>query len=90
MDPRRGRPRWAHDELPSPEVRRIPNRKGRDVKVRHFTFAMRDGAAPHSCAKIDAGRRRIEITESPTGRSVQVWIDGRRVYPKVSADSEAD
>lgn len=53
------------------------------MKVGQIEFAMRDGADPHHVAVVIAGKRkrRIEVTESPTGRSVQVWVDGARVFP---------
>ena len=56
------------------------------MKVRHFTFALKSDGDPHECVVVNTkGRdRRIEVTESPTGRSVQIWVDGKRVYPQAT------
>ena len=49
------------------------------MNVEHFTISHRGGK--YHIAKIDAGKERIEICESPTGRSVQVFVGAEKVYP---------
>ena len=49
-----------------------------DVDVRHFkaNFNLRRHA--HDVVIVRAGKRRIEVTISPTGKSVQVFVDGEK------------
>ena len=49
------------------------------MEIRHFTWPYRNKR--YETAKVRAGSHEIEITESPTGRSVHVHIDGKRVGP---------
>ena len=45
--------------------------------ISHFTFGHRNRL--YENLKIKAGKREVEITVSPTGRSVQVFVDGEKV-----------
>lgn len=47
--------------------------------VRVLSFTHRGGIY-HSTV-IDVAQRKIEVTTSPTGRSVHVWIDGVKWGP---------
>lgn len=59
------------------------------MRVRQITFTGRKrDRGPYKCTIVTAGEDvanqfvRVEVTESPTGRSVQVHINGERVWPK--------
>ena len=47
------------------------------INVRRFPF-FHQGRL-YEILKIKAGKREVEITVSPTGRSVQVFVDGEKV-----------
>ena len=46
-------------------------------------FAARKGAKPHRiwCIYSRPKNFRLEVCESPTGRSIQVHLNGERIYP---------
>ena len=44
-----------------------------DPHVRLFSFTLRGGV--YHSIEVDVGQRRIEVTTSPTGRSIHVWVD---------------
>ena len=43
--------------------------------VRYFTAALRSGGNPYHIVKIDYEGHRVEVTLSPTGRSISVYVD---------------
>lgn len=50
---------------------------GVPVEVRAFTFTVKDrDPGPYTCAKVDIGRRQVEITVSPTERTIHIHVDG--------------
>ena len=58
---------------------------GRDhVDVHTLTFPYRGGE--YACVKVTAGAHEIEVTVSPTGRSVQLWANGRKLVLPVDAE----
>jgi len=53
-----------------------------DVSIRKIVWSRREDDAPYQTFKIRwAGQDRIEVTVSPTGRSVQVYVDGCKWEP---------
>lgn len=59
--------------------------RGVDVEVRHLTFGpFRGGIYSIVIMKWMSGekRRRAEVTVSPTGRSVMVYVDGKQWHPE--------
>lgn len=50
------------------------------VNVRHIGWSLRD--KHRETAIVTAGSHRIEVHESPTGRSVMVYVDGVKVWPR--------
>lgn len=49
------------------------------VSLRHFGFALTDGARPYEVVKVRCGDHEVEITVSPAGRKWHVHIDGEKV-----------
>lgn len=49
------------------------------MTVRHFTFRPDERRGKYHQAVVDVGDHSVEVTCSPTGRSVHVYIDGERV-----------
>ena len=49
------------------------------IDIRHFTWKMSDKRGVYETAIMRVGKHRIEVTASPTGRSVHVHVDGERV-----------
>lgn len=47
-----------------------------EAAVSWFTFARKEGTAPHRFIDVLAGERHVQISISPTGRSVRVYVDG--------------
>lgn len=52
---------------------------GDPFDIRQFTWPLKRGGNLYSTLKVRAGNREIEVTVSPTGRSVQVYVDGHRI-----------
>lgn len=50
------------------------------MNVRQFSAVFKPGRV-YRIAVVEAGRHRVEVAESPSGRSVQVHVDGVKVYP---------
>jgi hypothetical protein len=48
-----------------------------DVSVRHFTFGPYNGGV-YNVVKADGSKHLVEVNFSPTGRSVTVYVDGKR------------
>lgn len=60
-----------------------------DVRVEHATFGPYKGGIYNlAFVRWVSGRRnrKVEITVSPTGRSVQVYVDGERWTPEGNTD----
>lgn len=49
--------------------------------VSWFEYEARPGRGPHAQVNLVAGDRKVEVSVSPTGRSVRVWVDGEEVEP---------
>lgn len=51
--------------------------------IRHFTFTAKPrDPGPYGVVKIDTvNDRTIEVSVSPTGRNVHVYVDGKRWVP---------
>ncbi len=49
-----------------------------DVDVRHFKAQADLRRRSHDIVIVRAGKRRVEITISPAGKSVQVFVDGEK------------
>ena len=49
------------------------------IRIDRFMFEPRAGRGKYSVAFIDAGDTRVEVTVSPTGRSVQVYVNEKKV-----------
>lgn len=49
--------------------------------VHWFRFQPRPDGGRYHVVNVDAGNRHVEVTISPTGRSVHVYVDGQRVAP---------
>lgn len=54
--------------------------------VRMLRFVHRGGM--YHAVKIDSPHHRVEVTVSPTGRSVQVYMDGKRMVPEPDVEVE--
>lgn len=46
------------------------------MNVRWLMFEHRKGRGEYHTAVVDAGGHRVEVTASPTGRNVYVYLDG--------------
>jgi hypothetical protein len=58
---------------------------GPQFDVRGWSWAPRRGRGEYGILSVRikaARRRRVEVTVSPTGRSVQIHVDGRRWVPE--------
>ena len=56
------------------------------VECRAFTWRLRaDKPDPYRSAVVNFGRRRVELTASPTERSFHVHVDGIRYVPEVTS-----
>ena len=51
-----------------------------EVDVRHFTWGPHKGGF-YNNVKIDGPHHRVEVNVSPTGRSVTVYVDGKKWGP---------
>lgn len=49
------------------------------ITVRHFTWLLSEKRGRYETLIVEAGRRKVEVTVSPTGRSVHVLVDGKEV-----------
>ncbi len=49
-----------------------------DVDVRHFKAQADLRRRSHDIVIVRAGKRRVEVTISPAGKSVQVFVDGEK------------
>lgn len=49
------------------------------MDVQWFTFEPKKGRGEYHVAIVKAGGHHIEITASPTGRSVHVYVDRKRL-----------
>lgn len=54
-----------------------------DWSATAYTFTTRKDREPHQMLQvISPSGRVVDVTESPTGRTVHVWVDGRRWVPE--------
>ena len=49
------------------------------INLHHFTWKLSDKRGVYESLHVTVGTHRVEITASPTGRSVHVHVDGKRV-----------
>lgn len=49
------------------------------IDIRHFRWKMSDKRGVYETAVLTVGKHKVEVTASPTGRSVHVHVDGVRV-----------
>ena len=49
------------------------------ISVNGGTFALRSAGPSYEFVKVRAGSVEVEVVASPTGRSVQVHVNGKRV-----------
>ena len=57
------------------------------MNVRTFTVLIDRRRGPHRITIVRAGRddnTTVEVCESPSGRSVQVHVNGRKVHPPLT------
>ena len=47
-----------------------------DLQVRHRVVSIDQRRGDYEVVFIDAGDRHVQVTVSPTGRSIQVHVDG--------------
>jgi len=50
-----------------------------NITLRHFTWLMSERRGRYETLVVEAGIRKVEITVSPTGKSVHVHVDGKQV-----------
>ena len=48
------------------------------ASIREYVIDWRKPGHYYRCYVIEAGDRRIELSISPTGRSIQVYVDGEK------------
>jgi predicted O-methyltransferase YrrM len=51
-----------------------------EVHVRHSVVTVNEHLGVYDVVFIDIGKRRMQVTVSPTGKSIQVHVDGKRVH----------
>jgi prolyl-tRNA editing enzyme YbaK/EbsC (Cys-tRNA(Pro) deacylase) len=49
-----------------------------DVQVRYRVVNIDQRRGDYEVVFIDAGDRHVQVTVSPTGRSIQVYVDGMK------------
>lgn len=49
-----------------------------DVQVRYRVVNIDERRGDYDIVFIDAGDRKIQVTVSPTGRSIQIHVDGEK------------
>lgn len=47
-----------------------------EVHVRHSVVTVNEHRGVYDVVFIDIGKRRMQVTVSPTGKSIQVHVDG--------------
>jgi predicted O-methyltransferase YrrM len=51
-----------------------------EVHVTHSVVTVNEHRGVYDVVFIDIGKRRMQVTVSPTGKSIQVHVDGKRVH----------